>query len=71
MFICLFIYINLITLSADQTLLSNFWKMISQDCEKKRFLPNLASYPEICPKGLRKTMRNARAAELHSEPETF
>jgi hypothetical protein len=45
--------------------------MISQDCEKKRFLPNLASYPEICPKGLRKTMRNARAAELDTEPETF
>jgi len=43
--------------------------MIFLGCEKKRFLPNLGLYPEICLKGLRKTMRNVRTAGLHSEPE--
>ena len=59
--LCLFIYVftfNVINLPAAQALLRNFWKIISQGCVKKRFLPNLALYPGICPKGLRKTMRN-------------
>jgi hypothetical protein len=58
-------------LSAAQTLLSNLWKMITQGCERKRFLPNLGSYPETRLKGLRETMRNVKTAGLNSEPETF